>query len=95
MHASVVDKINLTKSMRDDIFKLLKNPEIDSKESIPSAYVACAEILEPRRNRVFVPTRRLYRLAELIPWNRFWAPQKFKNTVSGRAGMTTLFLQSS
>jgi hypothetical protein len=29
---------------------------------------------EPIRNRVLVPAARLYRLAESIPWNRFWAP---------------------
>ncbi len=30
----------------DCIFKLLRSPGIDSKESIPEAYVACAGILE-------------------------------------------------
>jgi hypothetical protein len=30
----------------DGIFKLLRSPGIDSKETIPPAYVACAGILE-------------------------------------------------
>ena len=27
---------------------------------------------------------RLHRLTELIPWNRLWAPSKFKNSGSGK-----------
>jgi hypothetical protein len=41
-------------------------PRIDSKESIPSAYLACAGIFKQSmgaRNRVVVP--------EFVPWNRF------------------------
>jgi hypothetical protein len=37
---------------REEFFKLLRSPGIDSKESIPPAYVACTS------NRVAVPARR-------------------------------------
>ena len=39
---------------------------------------------EPRRNSVIVPAlQATYRLAEMIPWNRFQGSLKFKNMVSG------------
>jgi hypothetical protein len=35
-------------------------------------------------NRVVVPARQAaYRLAESIPWNDSWAPEKCKNTRAG------------
>jgi hypothetical protein len=56
------------------IFKLLRSPEIDSKESIPPTYVACAEIVKQSmgvRNRVekglsYLPAR-LHDSLESIP----------------------------
>jgi hypothetical protein len=63
---------------RAGIFKLLRNPGISSKESIPPAYVACAGIFKQSmgaRNRVGIGLSyrlaRLLSLAELVPWNRF------------------------
>ncbi len=62
---------------RGGIFKLLWSQEIDSKESIPSAYVARARIFKKSmgaRHRVGIGLlyrpARLHRLAEFIPWNR-------------------------
>ncbi len=39
-----------------------------------------------KRAGIGLPYRpaRLHRLVELIPWNRSWAPWKFRNTGSGR-----------
>ncbi len=61
---------------RDCIFKHLRSPGIDFKESIPPAYVACAGILQQyvgARNRVGIGLSyrpaRLHRLAESNPWN--------------------------
>jgi hypothetical protein len=55
-----------------------------------SVAVCCAGLfynpwgLVPSRNTVIVPARQAtYRLAELIPWNRFQGSVKFKNLVSG------------
>ncbi len=45
----------ITSIVRDGIFKLVRNPGIDSKESIPPAHVACAGIFKQSmgaRNRV-------------------------------------------
>jgi hypothetical protein len=60
------------------IFKFLGSTGIDSKESIPPAYVACAGIFKQSmgaRNQVGIRLSyrpaRLHRLAEFIPWNRF------------------------
>ncbi len=64
---------------RDGIFKLLNSPGIDSKKSIPPAYVACAGILEQSlgaRNRVgkglsYQPARARICKAFKGPRNRF------------------------
>ncbi len=74
-----------TSNSRDYIFKLLRSPGIDYKESIPSAYVASAGIFKQSmgaRNRVGIglsyrPTR-LHSLAELVHWNRFLGSLKVK-----------------
>ncbi len=64
--------------IRARICKHLRSPGIDSKESIPPAYVACAGIFKQSmgdRNRVGIGLSyrpaKLNRLAEFIPWNRF------------------------
>ncbi len=60
---------------RARFFILLRSPRIDSKESIPPAYVSRAGILKQSRNRVGIglsyQPARLHRLAEFIPWIRF------------------------
>jgi hypothetical protein len=66
---------------RDGIFKLLRSPGINSKESIPPAYVAWragAGIFKKSmgaRHRVGIGLSYwpagLHRLAELMPWNQF------------------------
>jgi hypothetical protein len=57
------------------IFKRLRSPEINSKESIPPAYVGLS----------YRPAR-LHRLAEAIPWNRFLGTLNFY-----KYGLSTLF----
>jgi hypothetical protein len=71
---------------RDGVFQLLRNREsIESKESIPPAYVTCAGIFKQSmraRNRVRIGWSYwpawLHSLAELVPWNRFLGYIKVK-----------------
>jgi hypothetical protein len=66
------------RSARGGNFKLLMSPEIDSKESIPPAYVVYAGIFKQSiraKNRVGIGfsyrPARLHRLADSILRNRF------------------------
>jgi hypothetical protein len=63
--------VSLSQSSCDGarICKRLRNPGIESKESIPPAYVAWRA---GTINWVVVPRpTTLHKLAEVIPWNRF------------------------
>ncbi len=81
---SIVNVMHLLCSMFElgencaGIFKPIRNPGINSKKSIPPAYVANAGIINNlmgARNRVGIELSYrpawLHRLAEFIPWNRF------------------------
>ncbi len=78
------------------MFELLRSPRIDSKEPIPPRCVAGAVIFKQSmgaRNwfRIGFSYRpaRLYRLAELIPWNRCLGPLKVSKIGLWWAGTTT------
>jgi hypothetical protein len=93
------NRVRISLSYRSLICKRLRNPRIYSKESNPPAYASRAGILKQSmgaRNRVgrrlsYRPAR-LYRLAELNPWNRFLESLKAKTSGSGRICSLDRFL---